>query len=236
MNAPGETQSRSPARWIARALLVLFGLPKTVAFNFRYLPLRQAIRLPVLVSHRVAIFNFGGTVTLRGRAHPATVLLGFGANGAFDFRRERSVWQVAGDVWFDGPARLGNGFKLSLASGARVRFGEGFVLSAESQIVSRRSITFGRDCLVSWDVLILDSDFHPVIEADGRESVPEAPIAFGDRVWLGARSMVLKGVTLGDDVIVAAGAVVTRGEDRDGVLLRGNPAEVTRTGVRWRHA
>lgn len=236
MRAPGETEPRSLARWIARGVLVACGLPKTVAFNFRYLPLHQAIRLPVLVSHRVAIFNFGGSVTLRGPARPATVLLGFGANGAFDFRRERSVWQVAGDVCFDGPARLGNGFKLSLAEGAQVRFGEGFVLSAESQIVSRCSITFGRDCLVSWDVLILDSDFHPVISADGRASAREAPIAFGDRVWVGARSTVLKGVTLGTDVVVAAGAVVTRSEERNEVLIGGNPAEVLRKEVRWRHS
>ena len=173
-------------------------------------------------------------MTLRGPARPATVLLGFGGNGAFDFRRERSVWQVAGEVCFDGPARLGNGFKLSLASGARVSFGESFVLSAESQIVSRRSITFGRDCLISWDVLILDSDFHPVIDAAGRESARDAPITLGDRVWVGARATVLKGVTLGDDVIVAAGAVVTRSEERSGVLLGGNPAAPLRTGVRWR--
>ncbi len=214
---------------------MIWGLPKTIAFNLRYLPLAQAVRLPVLVSHRMAIFNFGGNVTVRGPARPGSVLLGFGANGAFDFRRSRSVWQVAGEVVFDGPARLGNGFKLSIARGGRVAFGADFVLSAESQIVCRDSITFGRGCLVSWDVLILDSDFHRVIDADGAGSNVQAPIVLGDRVWVGARASVLKGVTLGDDVVVAAGSIVAGSEPRSNVLLAGNPARVVRAGVRWGH-
>ncbi len=163
------------------------------------------------------------------------MLLGFGANGAFDFRRSRSVWQVAGDVVFEGPARLGNGFKLSIARSGQVTFGPDFVLSAESQIVSRERIRFGRGCLISWDVLIIDTDFHPVIGAEGTESAVQAPITLGDRVWVGARSIILKGVALADDVIVAAGSTVTRPELSSNVMLGGNPAQVLRTGVRWGH-
>jgi acetyltransferase-like isoleucine patch superfamily enzyme len=233
--APGETESRSAFRWLARIVLVLCGLPKSIAFNLRYLPLRQAVRLPVLVSHRMVIFNFGGSVELTCPARPGTVLLGFGANGAFDFRRSRSVWQVAGPVVFQGPARLGNGFKLSVADTGRVSFGPGFVLSAESQIVCRERITFGRDCLVSWDVLLLDGDFHPLIAEDGTTSETRSPISVGDRVWIGARACVLKGVTLADDVVVGAGAIVTKPHAESRVLLGGNPARVIREGVRWRH-
>jgi acetyltransferase-like isoleucine patch superfamily enzyme len=232
--APGESEARSPLRWLARVVLVLCGLPKTVAFNFRYLPVRQAVRLPILVSHRMAIFNFGGAVRLACPARPGTVLLGFGANGAFDFRRSRSAWQNAGTVVFEGPARLGNGFKLSIASSGTVVFGPEFVLSAESQIVCRDSIRFGYGCLIAWDVLLLDGDFHPLIGADGTVSETEAPIALGDRVWIGARSIILKGVTLGQDTVVAAGSVVTKSEDATNVVIGGNPARVIREGIRWR--
>jgi acetyltransferase-like isoleucine patch superfamily enzyme len=233
--APGETERRSLPRWLARGVLVLCGLPKSVLFNLRYLPLRQALRLPILVSHRVALFNLGGSVQVDGPLRPGMILLGFGANGAFDFRRSRSGWQVAGQVVFGGPARLGNGFKLSVATGGEVRFGPDFVLSAESQIVSRDAISFGRSCLVSWEVLIIDADFHPVVDADGTAGPRQAPITLGDRVWVGARSTVLKGVALGNDVVVAAGSVVPRADGEDGVVLAGNPARVVRTGVRWSH-
>ncbi len=231
ISAPAGTAPRSRLRRLARAWLVLLGLPKTVLFNFRYLPIRQAVRLPILVSHRVAICDFGGTVTMLGPARTASVLLGFGNNGGFDYRRSRSVWQLAGEVVFEGPARLGHGFKLSVAGS--VNFGPGFVLSAESQIICRELISFGRDCLVSWEVMILDSDFHPIMSEEREVSPQHGPIVLGDRVWIGARSSVLKGVHLGDDVVVAAGAVVTRSEPGANLLIGGNPARVLRTGVRW---
>lgn len=218
---------------VSRALLVLLGLPKTLVFNLRYFPLRTALRLPVLVSHRVMFANLGGSVVIEGPVRPGTVLLGFGANGAFDFRRARSVWQNAGAVSFRGPARLGHGFKLSLFHTGAVTFGPDFVLSAESQIVSRDRITFGAGCLVSWDVLVLDSDFHEIVHDEDGVITAQRPITIGDRVWLGARSTVLKGARLGDDVIVAAGALVS-GEHLDsGVIIGGNPARVVKTGVRW---
>ena len=161
------------------------------------------------------------------------VLLGFGSVGVVDYRRSRSVWQVDGEVIFDGPARLGNGFKLSVAG--TVTFGSGFVLSAESQIVCQKSIAFGRGCLVSWDVLVIDSDFHAISADDGEPAPVRAAVVLGERVWIGARAIVLKGVALGDDVVVAAGAVVTRPERGSNLLLGGNPARVLRTGIHWIH-
>jgi acetyltransferase-like isoleucine patch superfamily enzyme len=229
-------EGTSRSRWLRRALTVLRGLPKTVIFNLRCLPLRQAVRLPILVSHRVGLFDLRGRVTINAPLRPGLILLGFGEVGAFDFKRSRSVWQVAGEVVFDGPARLGNGFKVSVAETGVVRFGAEFVLSAESQIVSRRRISFGRGCLISWDVLLLDTDYHPVLAEGAMAAAPEEPIELGDRVWVGARSCILKGVTLADDVVVAAGSVVTRSEDQSNVILGGNPAKVVREGIQWIHS
>jgi acetyltransferase-like isoleucine patch superfamily enzyme len=212
-------------------MLVLLGMPKTIAFNLRYLPLRQAVRLPVLVSHRVAFFDFNGRVRVPEGARIGTVLLGFGNNGAFDYKRSRSVWQVVGEVIFEGPARLGHGFKLSVAG--RVTFGPDFVLNCESQIICRESITFGRGTEVAWDCMILDSDFHPILFEDGTTSTFQAPIVIGERVWVSTRVVVLKGVVLGDDVVVAAGTVLTRPLPESNVLVGGSPARVLRTGVSW---
>jgi acetyltransferase-like isoleucine patch superfamily enzyme len=235
VQTPETTAGKSRARWLRRGLLVALGLPKTLYFNLRCLPFREAIRLPVLVSHRVALYDLSGTVTIRAPLRPGLVLLGFGEVGAFDYKRSRSVWQVAGEVVFEGPARLGNGFKLSVADTGTVSFGSEFVLSAESQIVSRERIEFGRGCLVSWNVLVLDTDYHPLIGEDGEPGSPEAPVVLGDRVWLGARSCVLKGVRLADGTVVAAGAVVVRSEAESNVILGGNPASVVREGVEWTH-
>ena len=59
-------------------------------------------------------------------------------------------------------------------------------------------------------------------------------MVFGDRVWVGVRATVLKGVHLADGTVVAAGAVVVRSEAEPGVLIGGVPAAVIRRGIRWR--
>jgi acetyltransferase-like isoleucine patch superfamily enzyme len=230
--ATPPTPPRSRLRLVARAWLVLLGLPKTLLFNFRYLPLRQAVRLPILVSHRVAICDFGGTVTLKGPIRTASVLLGFGNVGVYDYRRARSVWQVVGDVIFEPPVRLGHGFKLSVAG--KLTFGAGFTAPAECRISCFDQITFGRGVAVSWEALLMDNDFH-FISTDGSGDFPpqQAPIVIGDHVWICARSTVLKGVQLADGVVVAAGAIVPGSVPEPNALIGGNPARVIRRGVVW---
>lgn len=83
-------------------------------------------------------------------------------------------------------------------------------------------VTIGEDCLVGMRVLITTSDHER-----GRDGFDIAqtgrPVVIGDRVWLGAQCILLPGVTVGDDVIVAAGAVVTR-DCRSAGIYAGVPA------------
>jgi acetyltransferase-like isoleucine patch superfamily enzyme len=58
-------------------------------------------------------------------------------------------------------------------------------------------------------------------------------VVIGDHVWIAAHAIVLKGVEIGRDSIVAAGAVVTR-SCGPGVILAGNPAAIIKEGVTWR--
>ena len=74
--------------------------------------------------------------------------------------------------------------------------------------------------------ILCDNDSHtPVRSIEGRaQRAPEAPIVLGSNVWLGMRTIVLKGVTIGDNTIVAAGSVVTR-DLPPNVIAGGVPAK-----------
>jgi acetyltransferase-like isoleucine patch superfamily enzyme len=74
----------------------------------------------------------------------------------------------------------------------------------------------------------MDSDSHTIGPANGPVS---APIEIGDHVWIGARAMVLKGVTIGDGAVVAAASVVTK-DVAPGTLVAGSPARYVRD-VTW---
>ena len=97
------------------------------------------------------------------------------------------------------------GVRLEVGDGGRLTIGTGTYLNRNAEVIAWSEVTIGRDCMIGWDVLIMDTDQHPL---PGR-GLANRPVHIGDRVWIGARALILKGVTIGDDAIVGAGAVVT---------------------------
>jgi acetyltransferase-like isoleucine patch superfamily enzyme len=152
--------------------------------------------------------------------------------GGEDLRAERDVRIVrlspSGVVRVGRGVLLAEGVRLHLRdAGARLEIGDGSFLNYRTEVIAHERVTIGRGCLFAWDVQVLDSDSHRI---DGAPHT--APVTVGDRVWIGCRATVLKGVTIGDGAIVAAGSVVTRDVPPQ-ALVGGNPARVLRTGVRW---
>ena len=84
------------------------------------------------------------------------------------------------------------------------------------------SIRIGHSCMIAHGAYITDSDWHGLYD---RIAIPKkvAPVTIGNNVWIGDRATVLKGVTIGDNSVVAAGAIVTRDVPAD-VVVAGNPA------------
>jgi acetyltransferase-like isoleucine patch superfamily enzyme len=117
------------------------------------------------------------------------------------------------------------GVRLECWSGARIHIGNGTYLNRNTEIIAQQEVVIGRDCMVAWDVVIMDTDQHGL---GGNPSVG-LPVHIGDRVWIGCRSIVLKGVTIGDDAVVAAGSVVTKDVPARAVVA-GVPARVIRAG------
>ena len=95
-------------------------------------------------------------------------------------------------------------------------------------------IRVGELCLFGGDVDVTISDMHSVLEATSRKRInPARDVALGNRVWVGQRSLIMKGVTIGSDAIIGAGAVVTKDVPAN-CIAAGNPARVVRKGVTWR--
>jgi len=143
---------------------------------------------------------------------------------------------------------LGN--HVSIYAGCSFSLGpEGFVSVGDftmlngALLMSEDCIRIGSHCMISWNVGIADSDFHPLdpaqrrIDAQAlapffanrppRPPIGTAPVTIADNVWIGMGAVVLKGVTIGENSVVAAGAIVTRDVPRNSVVA-GNPAKIVR--------
>lgn len=102
-------------------------------------------------------------------------------------------------------------------------------------------IEIGRLTLIAHGVQIFDNDSHPVIATerekdwkrilghmtDARTGIASAPIRIGERVWIAMNSIILKGVTIGDNSIVTAGSVVISDVPAN-VIVAGNPAKTVK--------
>jgi acetyltransferase-like isoleucine patch superfamily enzyme len=117
------------------------------------------------------------------------------------------------------------GVRLECWQGATLRIGNGTYLNRNTEIVAAQEVTIGRDCKIARDVMIMDTDQHPL--PDGQ--LETAPVTIEDRVWIGARSIVLKGVTIGHDAVIGAGSVVTK-DVPPRAIAAGVPARVLRQG------
>jgi len=128
----------------------------------------------------------------------------------------------------DGVARMADGTKILAGPGATVTIGDRSYFDGDCRVICATRVSIGSGCAIAWEVLIMDTDFHRV---DGRAS-GDAPVRLGDRVWVGVGAKILKGVTVGDGAVIAAGAIVTR-DVPAGALVAGNPARVIRERVTW---
>jgi maltose O-acetyltransferase len=114
--------------------------------------------------------------------------------------------------------------RQTLVSGpGRIRIGDRVFINAGTVVYSEVAVTIGDDVALANEVYVMDTSSHGI---EGREP-KEAPITIGDGSWIGARAIILPGVTIGRRVAVGAGAVVTK-DVPDDVLVAGNPARIVR--------
>ncbi|MEG2599473.1 MAG: acyltransferase [Muribaculaceae bacterium] len=160
------------------------------------------------------------------------VKIGFGDVGIFDKSHSRTIWQVSGKVVFNGKANIGHGSKISVHPGGILKFGDKFAISAESSIVCSKHISFGMGCLLSWDILIMDTDLHKIYSDDGRLLNISVPIVVEDYVWIGCRASILKGAIIASGCVIGAGAVITKSCLYQNAIYVGNN-KLVKTAIRW---
>ena len=208
------------------------GLPKTILFNFKYFNFKDAIKLPVFVSSQVLLKELNGTINL-DIVRTGVIRLGFNDVGIFDRQRSRTIWQVSGTVEFKGSAIIGHGSKICV--GGNLVIGNNFRISAESTIMAFKKITIGNDVLLSWDILIMDTDYHEIYDENHSCINQPKAVVIGNNVWIGCRSLILKGVEIADGVVVAANTTLAKSINSKNSIVGGNPVRVLKDKivVKW---
>lgn len=112
--------------------------------------------------------------------------------------------------------------------GPVLEIGEFTSIGDETQIHCGERVTIGNNVLISWDVNIIEYEYH----SPGGGLPEPRPIIIEDEVWIGAKCIITKGVTIGKGAIIGAGSVVTK-DVPPYTLAAGNPARLIGEVSSW---
>jgi acetyltransferase-like isoleucine patch superfamily enzyme len=131
------------------------------------------------------------------------------------------------NIIINNNVQIGRSAWLQTIEKGEIEIGDNTNIGRRAVISAKKAVNIGKDCLLSYNVSILDHD-HLVQDKNitpvaGKLTEGEA-IIIGDECFIGANSCILKGVKLGKHCVVGANSVVTKSFDEYSVIA-GNPAK-----------
>lgn len=135
--------------------------------------------------------------------------------------------QKNAQLYIGSNAAIRPGCHIVIAKGAILKIGQAWI-NRNTKIKCFNSIEIGEDVRISENCTIWDSDAHTINNTEKTK-----PIKIGNHVWIGTNCVILKGVTIGDGAIIAAGSIVTKDVPTKS-LVGGVPAKVLKEDVSWR--
>lgn len=204
---------------------------KTLRINFHYFHFKQAVRLPILVSKRTVFQELRGGVNIEGPVTTGMMLLGYQRLGIHDGFYNRTVWQVSGQITIRGE-RIDIGRGSTLCVSGNCYLGDHFTITGKGTIICKKSISMGSGVLISWDTLLMDTDYHTITDDQGIVINEDKPITLGNNVWVGCRTTILKGTSIPSNSVVAAGSVIS-GRMEEGNSIYTSDRKILKRNISW---
>ena len=158
---------------------------------------------------------------------------GYFDGGIYDSAKDRcKIFMINSTLEIHGNVSLYPGV-LIYAIDAHIIIRNNTKINGNVEIISLKKIDIGEECLFAEGIILRDNDGHQINSGNGDNKDSEAKeVKIGNHCWIGQRAMLLKGVTLADNVIVGAGAVVA-GSFPSNVAVAGIPGKIIKENVSW---
>jgi acetyltransferase-like isoleucine patch superfamily enzyme len=200
----------------------------------RYSELRKSIQFKgdskIGIHHKTLVSIKNSKIIVNNGSLKIGIDFGYFDPGEFDPRVDNcriflhnSILEIHGNVsLYPGVAIYGVNAHIIIKNGVKI--------NGPCRIISKKRIEIGEETFIGQDSIIRDNDGHGISAGADNEEAQE--VKLGNHCWIGQRAMIMKGVTLNDNIIVSAGAMVTKSFPGN-VVVSGVPARIIKEHVSW---
>ena len=222
---------------VHRRLIMLHRLNiiKTLVFNFKVLPFRQALKFPVYIYGKTELYDLSGKVVINGVIESGMIKMGYRWIDLWPQSNLPTQISLRGDLIVEGRIIMSGGVSVFVENkDARIIIGEHCLLGGGSMIKCMKHISIGKGTRITRNCTLMDTNMHYVKNiVTGKVSYPHGEIKIGDFCWINADTTVTKGTIIPDYSIVARGGFLSKDYSANGnnAFIVGSPAEIKNNTV-----
>lgn len=214
--------------------LILKHLPyilHSFIFNFHYLPVYQAWKLPILL-YKPKFLSMKGNVIIDSHKIK-TGMIQLGRNMVSSYPNAGIKWENEGTVIFRGKSLIGNNSTITIGKRGTFLIGNKVIATTSLRIACFNKINIGNHTLIGWDCTIMDTDFHQFMDTRGKLLPSYGPIIIGEHNWLSMKCIVLKNTVTPNHSYWGACSILNKSysQNPEYCLYAGNPVEIKKQGI-----
>jgi len=207
---------------------------KTIIVNFRLLSAKDAWKLPIIVLRNVNIKDCTGTVSFTQPIHRGMLIIGETPNEIVAQKHPPTRFKIAGKLIVGDRVHLRGGGAYNVGEFGELTVGSNININNFSRIWCVKKIVIGDWFRTSWEVQLMDSNFHYLVDNKGKTTLCSGEIIIGNCCWIGNRVTLNKGTILPNKSIVGSGSFVNKDFTQygEGCIIGGMPAKYIKSGYR----
>ena len=194
--------------------------------NFRHFGIKGLLKMPIVI-------QYGSTFSCKSKKG-ISFLKPLQLNMLTLKYGNKIVIDKGGKLILTGEKALFNRKNYVLISSTGTfEIGNNFWVNAHAEFYCRKRLKFGDDVLISFHVIFLDTDYHPIFNKQKDIINPDLEIVMGNNVWIGCNVTLLKGTHIGNNIIVGAGSLVVGNLLQENSIYCGNPVRHVKDDRTW---
>lgn len=207
---------------------------RTLYFNFRLLPFKQAVKLPVFIYGKPVFNSLSGRIIFTCPIKRGMVKMNIVKPFAPSLQTINSQMNICGTIVFGGNAMIGCGTKILVTQNAILELGDSVRITDFCNVDCCKHIVVNDGTSIAHRCQIMDSNHHYVLDTNSnRIAINSQPIHIGRQCWVCNSSTLTSGAKLPDYTIVASNSLVNKNfiPEGENIIIGGMPAKLIKKGA-----